>query len=118
MLVTHPAGSGASTTISAPFKAKSAKSSTAKAPRRKTEAGMSSMTAVIDPPKQSPLRVLSAICEHHGWHVAYGKAPCLCEIWDNRCANVLIVWRGLEHRSWCTCIVAKMSQEQMLEVIA
>jgi hypothetical protein len=117
MTVTHPAGSGASTVISAPFKAKSAKNIGPKAPRRKTGDVGNSQYAVSPPPKTSPLRSLSALCGDT-WTTAYLKFPCTCEVWDNRRANAVVVWRRGEHRIWCECQVAVMSNEQIMEAIA
>lgn len=120
MTVKHPAGSGASTTISAPFKAKSAKSSGPKAPRRRTEPGMNSQQAVSIPPKESPLRNFYTLClTIEQWkYVDYIKFPCTCENWDNRRANAVVVWRRGEYRIWCECQVSKMNEVEMMEAMA
>lgn len=118
MTIKHPAGSGASPIISKPFKAKSAKNGAVKAPRRKTEAGGNSQSAVSAPSKQSPLRTLLVICRSNGYKSAYLKFPCNCENWNNRCANAVVAYRGLDHHIWCICEVSKMSEAEMLEVAA
>lgn len=119
MTVKHPAGSGASTTISAPFKAKSAKINGPKTLRRKTEPGMNSQQSVSAPPKQSPLTVLTSLFKVNQWKdIAYLKFPCTCENWDNRRANAVVVWRRGEYRIFCECKVSKMNEVEMMEAVA
>lgn len=121
MTIKHPAGSGASTTISAPFKAKAARSSVAKAPRRKTTPGEATSTQIPDPQPESPLRTLYALYSSNPeWHVVYGKFPCLCKDWSSKAANCVILWREIppSYRHYCECEVSKMSNEQMMEAVA
>lgn len=113
MIVNYPAGSGVAplpVAIQAPPKEKK--------PRRVTVPGGNSQYAVSKPDKTSPLRTFSALCEAHGWHTEYIKFPCWCEDWTDRQDNSVVIWRGTVHHSWCVCQVRKMSEEQMLEVIA
>ena len=121
MTVKHPAGSGASTTISKPFKAKSTKSDGTKAPRKRTVPGDATSTQIPDPQPESPLSALYAM--HSGnpdWHVAYGKYPCLCKDWSSKAANSVILWRERPpaYRHFCECQVSKMSEDQMMEATA
>jgi hypothetical protein len=125
MTVTHPAGSGASTTISKPFKAKTAKlNGDPKAPRRRTPPGEATSTQITAPMSDSALRVFYALYEHNPvWHVAYGKLICQCKDWSNKSANSVILWHKdpkdpPAYRHFCECEVKKMSEEQMLEAVA
>ena len=85
--------------------------------RRPTLPGGNSQQSVSAPPKESPLRTLSAIYSAHGWESEYIKFPCMCRDWTDKAANALVVWRGMEKRQWCVCEVEQMSLEQM-EAIA
>jgi hypothetical protein len=119
--VKHPAGSGASSIISPPYKAKLPKSGVGKAPRRKTTPGEATSTQIPNPQPESPLRSLYAL--HSGnpdWHVAYGKFPCLCKDWSSKAANCVILWRQgpPAYRHYCECQVAEMDKAQMMEVVA
>jgi hypothetical protein len=86
--------------------------------RRVSPAGENNQFTVRKPPKDSPVRVLSAIYEHSGWETAYIKFPCGCEDWTNRGYNAVVVWRNMEHRIWCVCQVSAMSEQVMREEAA
>lgn len=86
--------------------------------RRISPAGENNQFTVRKPPKDSPVRVLSAIYKQSGWMTAYIKFPCNCEDWTNRGSNAVVVWREQEHRIWCVCEVVKMSEQVMREEAA
>lgn len=110
--VNYPAGSGV-TALPAPQQ-----KTIQKRPRRKTEPGGNSQQSVSAPDKSSPLIAFSELCRANGWNAECIKFPCMCEVWDNRSSNSVVIWRGTVHHSWCVCEIRKMSQEEMERIIA
>jgi hypothetical protein len=83
---------------------------TPRAPKERKERcvsapGENNQFSIRKPSKDSPLRALADIYEANGWMTDYVKAPCTCQDWQNKGANAVVVWRGVEHKTFCVCEV-------------